>query len=531
VLLAIALVRLVASHALGWAWLSFFPAIGVVAALAGSAVLASLRRREAIDVIGLRLRRLLPPFWLFGLVVVPVMLWHGFGEDPRPEVAQWLFWVLPVLDPPGSAWTADAIGVLGSVRTYLWLVLLAPLLLAAWRRRPVVALVVPLGIVAGDALLGGVISSFGGMGSAVVDASVFAGAWMVGYAHRDGSLRRLAAGWTVLLAAAAIAAGIAWALTHPVGGEGPDLDDIPLGQALVSLGAVLLLLRRPPQLAWVERVPGLGRLLTVVRARAVTIFLWSGVAVVLAPLVDQRLGWPSTGALIGVSAVLTTALALGLGWVEDLAAGRRAALIPGPDQRALRRRAPRRPAPTPPVIGDGGLALPTETRESPLAALNALRPASDFRRDPRFATAAPVTTRALPPGRAPSPVPPPGRPSGPVPSVPFRAAPSGPLPRVSDPRRSGPPSRPGPAVRPGPDHEEEAVTGVVGRAPTGRGRLLSFGGDEPATETVDPTQARPGSGRHSSRPDATPASGRGSHRADDDAPPVHDPGAPSRHRR
>ena len=518
VLLAIALIRLVAFHALGWTWLSFFPALGVVVALAGSLVLASLRRTEAIDVIGLRLRRLLPPFWLFGLVVVPVMLWHGFGDDPRPEVAQWLFWVLPVLDPPGSAWAADATGVLGFVRTYLWLVLLTPLLLAAWRRRPVVAVVVPLGVVAVDALLGGVVGSFGAMGTAVVDASVFAGAWMLGFAHRDGSLRRLAVGWTVLLAAAAIAAGTAWALTHPVGDEGPDLDDIPLAQALVSLGVVLLLLRWAPRLAWVERVPGLGRLLTVLRARAVTIYLWHNVAIALAVLVDERLGWASPGALVGTAVVLTTAFALGLGWVEDLAAGRRAALIPRPDQRSLRRRAPRRPAPMPPVIGDGGLALPAETSESPLAALNALRPASDFRRDPRFATAAPavpVTTRALPPGRAPAPVPPPGRP-GPVPSVPVRAAPSGPLPRVSDRRRSGPPSRPAPAVRPGPGHDEEAVTGVVGRAPTGRDRLLSFGGDEPVTEAVDPAP----DGRR-----------RGSHRADGDAPPVHDPGAPSRHRR
>ena len=112
VLLAVALVRLVGHHALGWAPLSFFPALGVVFALAGSRVLASLRRAEAIDVIGLRLRALLPPFWLFGLVVVPVMLWHGFGEDPLPEAAQWLFWVVPVLDPPASAWAADATGVL-----------------------------------------------------------------------------------------------------------------------------------------------------------------------------------------------------------------------------------------------------------------------------------------------------------------------------------------------------------------------------------------------------------------------------------
>ena len=358
---------------------------------------------------------------------------------------------------------------------------------------------------------------------------------MLGFAHRDGTLRRLPAVWTVLLAAAAIAAGAAWALAHPLAGEGLDLDDIHLGQALVSLGAVLLLLRWTPRLAWVERVPGLGRLLTVVRARVVTIFLWHEVAIALAVPVDERLGWSSPGALVGTAAVLTIVLALALGWVEDLAAGRRPALLPGPDQRALRRRTPRRPAPTPPVIGDGGLALPTETRESPLAALNALRPASDFRRDPRFATAAPaapVTTRALPPGRAPAPVPPPARPSAPVPSAPFRAAPSGPLPRVSDPGRPGPPSQPGPAVPVRAHDEEAAVTGVVGRAPTDRRRLLSFGEEEPATEAVDPADGRRPAGRHASRPDAaTPTHGRGSHRADADAPTVHDPQAPSRHRR
>jgi hypothetical protein len=416
-----------------------------------------------------------------------------------------------------------------------------------------VAIVVPLVIVAVDALLGGAVGSFGGVGSALVDVSVFTGCWLIGFAHRDGSLRRLPVGWTVLLSAVVIAAGTAWALARPGGDGGPDLDDIPLGQALVSLGVVLLLLRCSPRLAWVERVPGLGRLFTVVRARVLTIFLWHNVAIVVAGPVDGRLGWSSTGALTGTAVVLTTVFALGLGWVEDLAAGRRPALLPGPDQRALRRRVPRRPAPTPPVIGDGGLALPPETRESPLAALNALRPASDFRRDPRFAAstaapAVPVSTRALPPGRPPRPpgvpspgVPSPGgssgRPSGPMPSAPFRAAPSGPLARVSESRRAGPPSQPGAAVRPPADpapvqpHEEEAVTGVVGRAPAGRRRLLSFGGDEPVTEAVDPTPARPGAGRHTSRPHVGPAADRGSHRAESDTPTAHDPSAPSRHRR
>ena len=407
VLRAIALVRVVGYHVLGWGWLSFvFPSMGVMFALGGSLMLASLRRAEAVDVIGRRIKRLLPPFWLFGLFIVPVMLWHGFGEEPVPDAAQWLFWVVPILDPPGSEWANDATVVLWYIRTYLWLVLLTPLLLAAWRRRPAVAMAVPLGIVVVDALLDGGVRDFGSVGTGVVDAAVFAGCWMLGFAHRDGSLRRLAAGRAVLLAGAAIAVGVAWALSHPAGDDGIDLNDIPLGQSLVSLGAVLLVLRYTPRLAWLERVPGLGRLVTVINARAVTIYLWHNVAIALAGPINERLGWPSLGALIGTSVVLTTVFALGLGWVEDLAAGRRPALLPGPGQRALRRREPRRPAPMPPVIGDGGLMLPAETEESSLAALNALRPASDFRRDPRFAAAgapSPVATRSLPPGPASSP--------------------------------------------------------------------------------------------------------------------------------
>jgi hypothetical protein len=373
-----------------------------------------------------------------------------------------------------------------------------------------------------------------------VDASVFAGCWMLGFAHRDGSLRRLGAGRAVPLAGVAIAAGVAWALAHPAGDDGIDLNDIPLGQALVSLGAVLLLLRYSPRLAWLERVPGLGRLVTVITARVVTIYLWHNVAIALAELIDARLGWPSTGALIGTSVLLTAVLALGLGWVEDLAAGRRPALIPGPDQPALRRRAPRRPAPAPPVIGDGGLALPAETRESPLAAANALRPASEFRHDPRFAGATPVPTasrslrrdpvpqRAAAPGSLP-----PGRVPGvrPAPSAPFRAAPVPTTTRVPDTRPAGPPSRPGTAVRAAaPDRppgrpDDEAVTGVVDRTATGRRRLLSFGEDE-GPETG------PAPGRHASRADTTtPTARRGSHRDEGAGPVTRHPGTPSRHRR
>ncbi|MCD2187163.1 glycosyltransferase [Actinomycetospora soli] len=533
VLRAIALVRVIGYHVVGWGWLSFvFPSMGVMFALGGSLMLASLARTEAVDVIGRRLKRLLPPFWLFGLIVVPIMVWHGFGPDETPSASEWLFWFVPVLDPPGSEWAGDATVVLWYIRTYLWLVLLTPALLWAWRRRPGVAIAVPLALVALDAVLGGAVRDFGAVGTALIDASIFAGCWMLGFAHRDGSLRRMPWGWALLAAGTAIGAGVAWALANPAGDNGIDLNDIPLGQALVSLGAVLLVLRYTPRLAWLERIPLLGRVITVINARAVTIYLWHNVAIALAPMIDDRFDWTGTGSLVGTAVVLTVVFALGLGWIEDLAAGRRPALIPGPAQRPLRPRGPRREAPRPPEIPAGGMVVPAETQESPLAALNARRPASDFRRDPRFRAPLPVPdSRRAGPSSLPGPA---VRPPFPTPGARTPGVPT-PPPGVADVRRSAPPVTHSAALaepertattRRAP--EPDAVTGVVGRAPTGRRRLMSFGEDAPAPQT---SQSPPSGRRRRADDTSPPPSTRpGSHRSESgDGRTNLD--APSRHRR
>ncbi len=498
---------------------------------------------------GCRLRRLLPPFWVFGLVVVPVMLWHGFGEDPRPEAAQWLFWVLPVLDPPGSAWAADATGVLSYVRTYLWLVLLTPLLLAAWRRRPVIAIAVPLGVVVADAVLGGAVGTFGAVATAIVDASVLAGAWTLGFAHRDGT-------------PASPARGVDRAARrrHDRGRDGLGVDPPRRGRGTRP--------RRHPA----RPGPGLARC--------------GAAPAALDPAADlARAGAGPRPAAHGDPRPRGDDLPVARGGDRPGRAGRRATGVVvdggtgrdlgGPDDgararvrvgRGPRRRAPRRPAARPRPAGSApsGPAPPRadatgHRRRRPGAAgadrgelpRGAQRPPSGVglpagpavrgggpRHGARAATGAggnagPAAAPAasVPPPAPAASGPPPAQPSRPVPSAPVGAVPSGPLPRVPA-RHAGPPSRPGPAVRPGPGHDEEAVTGVVGRAPTDRRRLLSFGEEEPVTEAVDPADARRGPGRHSSRPDAaTRGTGRGSHRADAEAPTAHDPGAPSRHRR
>lgn len=334
---AIALGRVIIYHLFGAAWLSLvFPSIGVMFALAGSLTMRSLYRTPAVKVVGRRLRRLLPPLWLMGAILVPIMLWQGWARETgdgalHPE--QLLFWLFPVFDPPGSTWATDATVVLWYIRTYLWFLLLTPLLLWAFRRRPVVTLLAPLTIVALNEVFGAPLADGGLLGPALLDVATFGTCWILGFAHRDGVLQRMRPAAVFSLALGAIGAGVLWTVLNGAD-AGYDLNELPLGQALVSIGAVLLLLRISPSLTLLDRLPWLGKLVTLVNARAITIYLWHNIAIDLAVPVDDWLGWESLYAQLGVSVVLTAVAVLAFGWIEDLAGRRPVQLLPtGPPRR------------------------------------------------------------------------------------------------------------------------------------------------------------------------------------------------------
>ncbi|MGH4026673.1 MAG: acyltransferase family protein [Pseudonocardiaceae bacterium] len=334
---AIALGRVIIYHLFGAAWLSLvFPSIGVMFALAGSLTMRSLYRTPAVKVVGRRLRRLLPPLWLMGAILVPIMLWQGWARETgdgalQPE--QLIFWLFPVFDPPGSTWAADATVVLWYIRTYLWFLLLTPLLLWAFRRRPVLTLLAPLTVVALNEMFDAPLADWGLLGPALLDVATFGTCWILGFAHRDGILQRMRPATVSSLALGAIGAGALWTVINGAD-AGYDLNELPLGQALVSIGAVLLLLRISPSLTMLDRLPWLGRLVTLVNARAITIYLWHNIAIDLAVPVDDWLGWESMYAQLGVSVALTAVAVLAFGWIEDLAGRRPVQFVPtGPPRR------------------------------------------------------------------------------------------------------------------------------------------------------------------------------------------------------
>ena len=293
---ALALVRIVTYHQFGWHWLPLaYPSIGILFALAGALVARSLTRARGNywTVLARRTRRLLPPLWMFGLVLIPVMVLHGWtattagGGDPLRHWRLMFFWLLPLADPPGSDWGYDFVLPLWYIRCYLWLLLLSPALLFLFRRWPKRLIAVPLAIVAASTF--GIIDLSNGRGAgAVLDVGIYGACWMLGFAHHDGSIRTIRTSIIVPIGVVLLAGGLTWAITHQTD-TGWDIDNIPPAATLYSLGAVLLLLRYYPSLEWMSRIPALDKTLMMISSRAMTIFLWHNLAIFLAvPVLDSN---------------------------------------------------------------------------------------------------------------------------------------------------------------------------------------------------------------------------------------------------
>ncbi|WP_218824373.1 acyltransferase family protein [Asanoa hainanensis] len=326
---AAAILRVVLYHMFPVAWLGLgFPAMGVMFALGGSLMARSVDRSATRAVRG-RVRRLLPALWLLAAVLVPAMLLLGWDDRPRwPEL---LLWLLPIAEPPASAWAEPVSGVLWYLVTYLWLVLLSPLLLRFYRKARLLTVLAPLAILPLYQLAPW---PFGDRSASVVeDVLTFAACWLLGFAHRDGDLRRLRLPTVLAISVVATFGAVGWVLTHH-GAGGVDLGESPVAYAVYSIGFVLVLLRLAPRMDWLTRRRRADAAVTLLNSRAVTIYLWHNAAITAAfPLGDLLRVWVfgDTIAEVGYTAIglwLLVMVVMHVGWVEDLAARRRPRLLP-----------------------------------------------------------------------------------------------------------------------------------------------------------------------------------------------------------
>ena len=350
---ALALTRVVAYHVMGTIWLPIvFPSMSILFAIAGSLMAASLDRDKAHyrTVLGRRMRRLLVPFWAFGLVIVPAMFALGWSDsalmgeiEPGVDVGALWLWILPLAPPPGSGARSGWMLPLWYISTYLWFVLLSPALLWLFRRWPKPTLGVPVLVLVLWAV--GALVLEGRVGTMVLVLSTYATCWMLGFAHHDGTIRRLPLWQVVGVGLTTAAFGLWFAFAYPDPRSGPNVSDIPIATLFYGFGATLLLLRFRFTFEWLRKVPPLDYLVSAINRRAVTVYLWGSVAIwggwMLAgwrPLSDfyYESVLPVRLLVLVTAWALLAVVVVAIGWVEDLAAGRPLQLIPHNRHRARR---------------------------------------------------------------------------------------------------------------------------------------------------------------------------------------------------
>jgi peptidoglycan/LPS O-acetylase OafA/YrhL len=321
VLRAVAIVRVVAYHATGWAPLSYvFPAMGVMFALGGTLMAAAVDRYGPGAVLR-RFHRTLPPVWLIAAITVPLMLWWGLA--PSWEL---LWWVVPLRDPPLYGFAASTLSLIWYLRQYLWFVLVSPVALPLFRRWPRVLLGAPFALMAAFQL---------GLPNMVPlkDFALYFACWILGFAHHDGAFERVPRRVTVPVGIGLVGLGAAWLFTHP-SANGYDLNGADVAQCLWSAGFVVLVFTYSPHsMAWLSRRPALSTVVKAINQRAVTIYLWHQTVIVgLGTVVgltgiSLSKGYDRAPWLLAVY-LGVAACALAVGWVEDLAARRRPVLVP-----------------------------------------------------------------------------------------------------------------------------------------------------------------------------------------------------------
>ena len=336
----VALIGVIIYQWFGWRWTPIaIPFAALTFAIAGALIAGSLDRSAAHPwaVLAKRVRRVVLPVWGLAVVAVPLTVWYGVaagagsGTGAAPDWQSMLLGVIPLFEPPSSAWGTAWTGSLWFVPAYLWLALISPPLLWCFRKWPLRTAVLP---VLGLALaLSGTWSPSSRVGEVLLTFALFGGYWLIGFAYHDNRLQRRS--WTsvIILSLILMSAGLVGTLRA---GDvtAASLAGLPVANSLWGAGAVILLLRlhsKPsaqPRSSWVRSA------LAGIQGRALTIFLWSFPAFSISAALLARYGsspQSNTAAVAQGTAValgLIVVAVLLLGWLEDLAIGRSPRLNP-----------------------------------------------------------------------------------------------------------------------------------------------------------------------------------------------------------
>lgn len=310
----IALWRVVVWHALAWPWLSWFAAMPAMFYVAGLLLAESLERHGYRTTAWARLRRLLVPFWAFAAMAVATMVAAGW----RPNPLDALWWVVPVGDPGGLDTTPGLWIPLWYIRAYLWVVIAGAGLAWLSRRFGIRVLLAP---VAATLAVWAWQRTGASVPLAAADAALFPFFVLAGMLAAQGRLEigpRVAGGLAAVTGAVAV---IWYQFDPPLDGIVNASLPLHLLVGVASIG-VLMSLRSPLS----SPPPLLARFVGWSSRRALTIYLWHGLGLVVADrLVHSSDLAPGVAALAGLVVVVTVTVsaAVFVGPLEDVSAGRR----------------------------------------------------------------------------------------------------------------------------------------------------------------------------------------------------------------
>ena len=314
-------------------WIQWiFPGMAEVFFVSGVVTATSLRRRGGLAVVKARLRRLLPPYYAYAVVALLVMAVTD-ARSPLPNATlrrnDVLSFLFPIVRPTGSVTRVILWGHLWFLTTFLWVIVLAPLTFAIYKRFRLWSLLVHTSVFA--ALVWCDKRGVFVVREELYNVAMFGWFFQLGYAYSDATLQRLRRGR--LFAAGVALFVMGWLVAEriePVWRKAvKEMYASQSAHFLVGAAWMLgvLALQRPIG-AWLagRRL----RVLDVVTQRTYTLFVWGPAANAVAMAASRRIGGANGNLPIYlfVSALMLTGMVLAFGWIEDLASKRSPQVFP-----------------------------------------------------------------------------------------------------------------------------------------------------------------------------------------------------------
>jgi peptidoglycan-N-acetylglucosamine deacetylase len=319
-------------------WIQWiFPGMPEVFFVSGAVTAAALRKRGAGGVVIKRLRRLLPPYYVYAAVALAVMYVtdaRSAAPDASLDRGDWLSFLFPVVRPTGSVTRVVLWGHLWFLTSFLWVLTLSPLLHWLYRKAKLWSLLVHL-------LAFALVASAQKFGwfpvrSEYIDIAMFGWFFQLGFAYDDGTLQQLnprkhfGVGLGLLAMGWLVAERIEPIWRKSAGSLKPnELYSSSTAHFLVGAGWMFLAFAaRGPITNWLSRHR--ARAVDVVTQRTYTLFIWGPAANAVAMAASRKVGGAEGN--IGVYLLVTAATLCGLvllfGWIEDWASSRKPRLLP-----------------------------------------------------------------------------------------------------------------------------------------------------------------------------------------------------------